>query len=151
GHEEFTGQFQVDENGRIAYPGLGEIDTRNITVPEVRDKLQLGLSGLFNKPFVSVSPLVPIALPREVTHPRLYTGDPTLSVIEVIALAGGPAPNGNMNDIKLIRGGQRHVVNFEAQQTQTASLGVIGVRSGDQIFIPGKAFTAQTLQIIISV
>ena len=151
GHDEYSGQFQVDENGKLSFPVIGEIDTRNITVAEVRERLRQGLSSLFNQPFVAVSPLFRIAVLGDVVKPGLYIVDPTMSVIDVIALAGGPSPTGNLNDIKLIRGGQRHVVNFESQQTQTASLGTIGVRSGDQIFVPGKSFTAATLQIIISI
>jgi len=43
GHEEFSGQFQVDENGRLTFPVIGEIDTRNVTVADVREKLRQGL------------------------------------------------------------------------------------------------------------
>jgi polysaccharide export outer membrane protein len=151
GWSRFRDTIQVDENGKLTFPVIGEIDTRNVTVAEVRDKLRQGLAGLFNQPFVSVTPLFRIAVLGEVQHPGLFVVDPTLSVIDLVALAGGPTPNGNLNDIKLVRGAQRHVVNFEAQQTQTATLGSIGIRSGDQIFVPGKTFTASTLALIISI
>ena len=149
GHEEFSGQFVVDENGKISFPVLGDIDTRNVTVADVREKLRTGLAGLFNQPFVTVTPLFRIAVLGEVFKPGLYSVDPTLSVIDVIALAGGSTPNGNLNSIRLLRGGKAHIIQFDQQQTGTLS--AIGVRSGDQIFVPGKKFTTATLQMIISV
>jgi len=151
GHEEFSGQFQVDENGKLTFPVIGEIDTRDGTVADVREKLRKGLAGLINQPFVSATPLFRVAVLGEIQRPGLYIVDPTLSVIDVIAQAGGPTPNGNLNEIKLIRGGQRHVVNFETQQTQTSTLAAVGIHSGDQIFVPGKKFTAATLSLIISI
>ncbi|HEY2825367.1 MAG TPA: polysaccharide biosynthesis/export family protein [Gemmatimonadales bacterium] len=151
GHEEFSGQFQVDENGKISFPAIGDIDTRNITVADVREKLRQGLSGLFNQAFVSVTPLFRIAVLGDVMRPGLYTADPTLSIIDVIALAGGPSQNGNLNGIRLLRGGQQHVISFNGEQTQMGTLSSLGIRSGDQIFVPGKKFNAATLSLIVGV
>ena len=148
GHDEFSGQYVVDENGKLTFPVLGDIDTRNVTVADVREKLRAGLASLFNQPFVTVTPLFRIAVLGEVYHPGLYSVDPTLSVIDIVALAGGNTPNGDLNGIRLLRGSHEHVIRFDQQQTGT--LNALGVRSGDQIYVPGKKFNAQTLQIIIS-
>ena len=40
GQEEFSGRFQIDETGRIHYPVLGELNTTDLTVAQVRDSIR---------------------------------------------------------------------------------------------------------------
>ena len=151
GHDEYSGQFQVDETGKLTFPVIGEIDTRNATVADVRERLKQGLGTLFNQPFVIVTPLFRIAVLGEILRPGLYTVDPTLSVIDVIALAGGATQSGNLNDIRLLRGGHEQKVSLEQQTTVNGSLEAIGIRSGDQIIVPSHTFTAATMGLLLQV
>lgn len=149
GHDEYSGQFQVDENGRLSFPVIGDIDTRNVTVADVRERLRVGLSTLFNQPFVIVTPLFRIAVLGEIVRPGLYTVDPTLSVIDVVALAGGATSTGNLQEIRLLRGGHEQRVSLDNRDPARGTLEAIGIRSGDQIIVPGKKFTAATLGLIL--
>ena len=147
GHPEFSSQFLVDEQGNLQYPVLGDIDARNLTVVELREHLRQGLETLFRSPFVTITPLFRMSVLGEVRSPGLYTVDPTLSVLDVIAMAGGPVPGGNMGKVRLMRGGTALQVSF----SQGGSLQQMGVRSGDQIYVPRKSFTAQDLNMLLSV
>jgi polysaccharide export outer membrane protein len=147
GNEDFSGQFIVDETGRLQYPVLGEIDARNVTLGELRERLRAGLEQIFKSPFVTVTPLFRMAVLGEVRNPGLYTVDPTLSVLDVVAMAGGPAPNGNMNKIRLLRGTETLSLAFR----EGRSLQDMGVRSGDQIFVPRRRFTRDDLNLLLQI
>ena len=149
GQESFSGQFQIDENERFLYPVLGEISTRNLTISQVRDTLTAGLETLFNSPFVTVSPRFRVSVLGHVTNPGLYTIDPTLTTIDVVAMAGGPSVNGNLNDIRLRRMNETESIDYEAEDTRGRTLREIGVRSGDQIFVPRRSFTRQDLSLLL--
>jgi polysaccharide export outer membrane protein len=141
GQEAFSGQFQVDETWTIQYPVLGDISVQDLTVAQVRERVRAGLEKLFNQPFVTVTPLFRMAVLGEVRTSGLYTVDPTLSVLDVVAMAGGPSPDGNLRKIRLIRGGRELRVDFEREALAGRTLSEIGVRSGDEIVIPRKWFT----------
>lgn len=149
GQEAFSGQFQIDENWRILYPVLGEIDTRNLTVAELRDNLRSGLETLFNNPFLTVTPRFRISVLGHVTSPGLYTIDPTLTAIDVVAMAGGPSRNGNLNDIRILRRNETSSVSYTDEVTRGRTLHEAGVRSGDQIYVPRRAFTRDDLSLLL--
>lgn len=137
----------MDETGHVQYPVLGDIDARALTVYQLREHLRKGLEQLFRGVFVTITPLFRMSVLGEVRSPGLFTVDPTLSVLDVVAMAGGPIPGGNMNKIRLMRGGTVLRVSYDAG----GSLQQMGVRSGDQIFVPRRAFTAQDLNILLNV
>jgi polysaccharide export outer membrane protein len=149
GQEDFSGQFQVDENGRIVYPVVGEIDTRDRTVADLREELRAGLGQIFNQPFVTITPLFRIAVLGHVRQPGLLTIDPTLTVLDVVALAGGPDNVGNLNGIKLFRGGEELNLRFERDRVGARTLQDVGIRSGDQITVPRRFFTTQDALLLL--
>ncbi|MCZ6759089.1 MAG: polysaccharide export protein [Gemmatimonadetes bacterium] len=151
GRQELTGRFQVDELGNVNYPMLGAISTVGINVAELRDTLRTGLENLFADPFVTITPLFRLAVLGKVRDPGLYTVDPTLTVLDLVALAGGPSADGNMNGTRLLRGGEEIRVNLRRQSLRGQTLQEMGVRSGDQIIVPRKAITAGDLSLFVAV
>jgi protein involved in polysaccharide export with SLBB domain len=111
--------------------------------------LKAGLGSLFAEPFVTITPRFRIAVLGEVRTPGLYTVDPTLSVLDVIALAGGATPVGNLGKIKVFRVGEETRVSFEQEVLGGRSLQEIGIRSGDQVVVPRKFFTRQDLSFLL--
>lgn len=151
GREEYSGQFQVDEEGQIHYPVLGTIQTNGLTVAALRDTLRTGLERLFTNPFVTVTPLFRVAVLGHVRSPGLYTVDPTLSVLDVVALAGGPASAANMDRITVYRGGAATVMSLEDVIMHGETLQNMGVRSGDEIMVPRKWFAREDWVIVLQV
>lgn len=151
GRQELTGRFQVDELGNVNYPMLGVISTVGINVAELRDTLRTGLESLFADPFVTIIPLFRLAVLGKVRDPGLYTVDPTLTVLDLVALAGGPSADGNLNGTRLLRGGEEIRVNLRRQSLRGQTLQEMGVRSGDQIIVPRKAITAGDLSLFVAV
>ncbi|MFQ5705312.1 MAG: polysaccharide biosynthesis/export family protein [Gemmatimonadales bacterium] len=150
GQESFSGKFQIDETGRFEYPMLGAIDTKDLSLAQLRDSIRTGLDVLFKNPFVTITPLFRIAVLGQVRDPGLLTVDPTLTVIDVVALAGGPTGSGNMKKIKLLRTGGESLVNFEDQTLRGRTLQEVGIRSGDQVVVPRKSFTRDDLFLLLT-
>lgn len=151
GNEQYSGQFKVDENWQIQYPVIGDINVRDKTMAQIREELRDGLLQIFNNPFVTVSPNFNIAVLGEVRQPGLFPVDPTLTVLDIIAMAGGASPDGNINSTRLMRGGETMDLRFERDRVGARTLQDVGLQSGDQIYVPRKAFTAGDLQTLLSI
>ena len=141
GHEELSGEFPVDENFDLFYPIVGAINVRELTVRQLRDRLNHELESLFQHPFIVVVPLFRVAVLGEVFRPSLYSVDPTMTVFDVIAEAGGPTRDANQRRMELVRGGETIRVALDATAIGRATLRELGIRSGDHIVLPRKAIT----------
>lgn len=148
GQTEYSGDYQIDERGILEYPLVGELDVRDLTVPQLRDRIRQALETIFNSPFVTVRPQFRMAVLGKVERPGLYVVDPTLSVLDVVALAGGPAASGNLNRVKLLRGGEEQRLGLEGGIGGRTLL-EIGVRSGDQIIVPRKFLSREDVILIL--
>ncbi len=71
--------------------------------------------------------------------PGLYPVDATVSLSDALALAGGLTPNGNPNEIRLIRDQQVILLDFDA----ATLVGMSDIRSGDQIVVGEKGWIAR--------
>lgn len=151
GQAEYSGSFKVDETGKIPYPVLGEIDTRDKTMTQIREEIRAALSQIFNAPFVTVTPQFNIAVLGEVRNPGLFPVDPTQTVLDIVAMAGGPNPNGNINKIRLLRGGQTLDLRLERDRVGALTLQEVGLRSGDQIMVSRRGFTGDDMRMLLGV
>ncbi len=151
GQAEYSGSFKVDETGRILYPVLGEIDTRGKTMAQIREEIRAGLAQIFNAPFVTVNPQFNIAVLGEVRNPGLFPVDPTQTVLDIVAMAGGPSPNGNINKIRLLRGGQTLDLRLERDRVGALTLQEVGLRSGDQIMVARRGFTGDDMRMLLGI
>ena len=151
GHEDLSGEFPVDENFDLFYPIVGAINVRQMTVPQLRERLNHELEQLFQRPFVVIVPMFRVAVLGEVFRPSLYSVDPTMTVFDVIAEAGGPTREANQRKIQLVRGGETIPVALNATALGRATLRELGIRSGDQIVLPRKRFTIQEFGLGVQV
>ena len=146
GHEEYSGEFVVDEATRLQFPILGDLEAKNLTVAQLREKLRTGLEQIFKQPFVTIEPLFRMAVLGQVQNPGLYTVNPGLSVLDVVAMAGGPTPSGSLNKIGLLRAGEAMRLSLNK-----GSLQDIGIHSGDQIMVGRKAFSRDDVTLVLGV
>lgn len=151
GHQELSGEFPIDENYDLLYPLIGPINVRNLSVTQLRERLNTDLSQLFQRPFIAVTPLFRVAVLGEVLKPGLYSVDPTLTVFDVIALAGGPTRDANQNKLQLIRGGENIRLSLDPAAIARSTLRELGMRSGDQVVVPRKSLTFQDWSLIVQV
>jgi polysaccharide export outer membrane protein len=151
GHEELSGDFPIDENYDLLLPLVGSINVQHMSVSQLRQRLNTELSQLLQRPFFTLTPLFRVAVLGEVYKPGLYPVDPTLTVLDLLALAGGPTRQANQNRMQLIRGGQNIRLSIEPAAIAHSSLRELGVRSGDQLVVPRSSFTRDDFSILIQI
>jgi polysaccharide export outer membrane protein len=149
GHEELSGEFPVDENTNLILPIVGEFSVQGLSVGDLRSRIRREFGQLYTQSFVAVTPLFRIAVLGEVQRPGLYSVDPTMTVYDLVAQAGGTTRQGQENQMRLIRAGVAYSFGVENMAVGHATVRELGVRSGDQIIIPRKALTQETAYIAL--
>lgn len=93
GEDQLTGEYRVDDQGRIAIPLLGEMGAVGLTTEALAAKIGAALKGrnLLRAPSVSVEVLAyrPIFVLGEVAKPGQYPYQPGMTVLTAVAIAGG--------------------------------------------------------------
>jgi polysaccharide export outer membrane protein len=151
GHDDLNGEYPIDENWKLILPMIGEMDVRDMTVPQVRQHIREQFGRLYTQSFIAVVPLFRVAVLGEVNRPSLYSVDPTMTIYDVLALAGGVTRSGRETQMRLIRGGQQVPAPVDAQALARATLRELGVHSGDQIIVPRKSMTYEFWVVVLQV
>jgi len=90
---DLSGEFDVDMQGYIAFPLLGEIDAQDKTVTEIAQAINQGLKdrGFVKDASVNVSIIAyrPFFILGEVRRPGSFPYQSGMNVYKAVALAGG--------------------------------------------------------------
>ena len=81
-----------------------------------------------------------------VANPGLYPVDPTVTVADALALAGGATPQGDQNKIRILRDG----VQVTAIVTESTVIGDSPIRSGDVILVPQRSWIARNSGLFVT-
>jgi protein involved in polysaccharide export with SLBB domain len=132
----FSGEFSVDGSGRVVLPRLGMIDVTGVPTSELRAQILEGLGQYLRNPSIDVVFMRRVAIYGAVSRAGLYPVDPTMTVLDALALAGGARGDGRLDRIRLIRDGQEIMV----VPTTSAQMEELRIRSGDQLFVPEQSW-----------
>jgi protein involved in polysaccharide export with SLBB domain len=140
---ELSGDFPVDERGLVTLPLLG---VKQVTLwPPEQMKAQIiqeYARQLRDQP-AQVTMLRRVRVIGAVRNPGLFHVDPTMSLGDLIALAGGPEAEAVQDQIRLYRGGRLLLTRLDG----TAVLP--GLQSGDQIVVPRRSWLARNAAVIL--
>jgi protein involved in polysaccharide export with SLBB domain len=128
----FSGDYVVDAQGVAVLPRLGPTPVAGIPTEQLRAQLRGELERYLRNPSIEIVFLHRITVHGAVMRAGLYPVDPTMTVLDAVALAGGARHDGRMDRIKLIRDG-REIAEIRMAETQ---VGDLSIRSGDQLFVP---------------
>jgi protein involved in polysaccharide export with SLBB domain len=144
---DLSGDFAVDAGGVATLPRLGPINVGTMTPDSLHSYLLAGFAKYIRNPTVEVTVLRRITVLGAVRNPGVYSADPTMTVAEVLALAGGVSVDGKRNRIQLIRNGAPLDLSLEpgARMVTTA------LRSGDQIYVPQRSWMSRNFPWVIGV
>jgi protein involved in polysaccharide export with SLBB domain len=146
GDPDVVGEFMIDENGMVTLPKLGARKVTATPPAQLKENL-LATYAEFLRYAPEIVFLRRIMVWGAVNHPGLYPVDPTMTLANVLVLAGGASGDGRLNKIKLIR--DRQVVSADlGPQTLIADA---NLRSGDQLYVPQKAWLARNTGIAFGV
>lgn len=140
-----SGEFPVGEDGAVLLPLIGLVAAAKRPFSEVRREVEERYAGELSEPVVRVTPLVRIAVLGEVRRPGLFPVDPTYTLGDVLALAGGLTPSADTRRVFVQRGDQAIVVRLDPE----SSLLDLEPRSGDQIIVARQSWFREHLAVFV--
>jgi polysaccharide export outer membrane protein len=133
-----SGTYPVDEAGGVALPYLGLRTVTATPTAELRRRLLQEYEGILANQGVHVEVLRRVRVLGAVRSPGLYRVDPTMSLADALALAGGVTPDGRLDAVRLVRDGREQRLDLERAVPAAEML-----RSGDQIVVPERSWMAR--------
>jgi polysaccharide export outer membrane protein len=143
-------QYYIQENGYISLPYLGAIRAANRNIDSLKQEIYSKYSNIYRNPELTILPIVRVNIFGEVNKPGYYYVTATDKLADLIAMAGGPTPDANVNNITLTRNGSELNVDGENIIKSGNKQNDIALLSGDQIYIPRKWFSGATQAIVIA-
>jgi polysaccharide export outer membrane protein len=129
---EFSGEFEVDADGRLAHPLYQSLTVARLPLSAVTQRLQQFLGVHQQDPEILVKLSVPVSVGGAVGSPNRYLVPYGTTIMDVVAEAGGAGDQGRLDRVRLVRGTTERTLDL----TDPAVLyGRIPVMSGDQIFV----------------
>ena len=137
-------QVVVQPDGKISFPLVGILNAAGTTVEAVQMLVAQRLAQYIPDPVVTVS-IKEINGNRvyvlgQVQRPGQFIMNPTIDVIQALALAGGTTPFAELNEIKILRreDGTQRLISFRfADMARGRNLEQnIILQSGDVIIVP---------------
>ena len=141
---DLSGDFPVDEAGTVTFPKIGPFMVSDYTVAGLKAKLLESYAVYLRNPSVEVTMLRRINVLGAVRNPGLYPIDPTMTIADALAVAGGAIPTGDPHHVVLVRNG-KHVTEALTAETNIAET---PLRSGDQLFVPERSFVVRNSGLV---
>ncbi|MHA1231801.1 MAG: polysaccharide biosynthesis/export family protein [Candidatus Helarchaeota archaeon] len=150
--DQISGDYFIQEDGYIQLPYIGLINTKDRDFEIIQKEIISKYNSLYRNPELTVQSLYKISILGEVRSPGRYyvTGIEKLS--DIIALAGGETQDANLNKIFFIRGEKKINVNAKEIIENGRQVSDIGLKSGDQIYVPRKWWVnVRNASILVSI
>jgi protein involved in polysaccharide export with SLBB domain len=142
---DLSGDFLVDENGVVMLPKLGPTQVTHEPIDRLRAQLMQAYQMYLHDSSIEIIPMRRIRVTGAVRNPGLYTVDPTVTVADALALAGGATPQGKRDRVLLIRGEMSIDARLSPSEDRTLS----PLRSGDQLFVPERSWISRNPRLVI--
>jgi len=141
---DLSGEFVVDATGTVVFPRLGDVRVVERTPEELERTLLAEYRRYLVNPSIEITILRRVNVLGAVQRPGLYPVDPTVTIQDVLALAGGVSPIGDPNRIRVIRDGQ--VISTTVGEN--TRIGDSPIRSGDQIMVPERRWISRNAGVV---
>jgi polysaccharide biosynthesis/export protein len=124
-------EVQVDASGKISYPLAGTLQVAGLTPREIEQLLTVELKAKYIR-----DPQV-IAVEGQVAKPGLYPVVGNLSLLRVMALAGGTTEFSKLNDVVIYRTvqGQRYAALYDLEQIRHGAYADPEVFANDVVMV----------------
>ncbi|MBI2795304.1 MAG: polysaccharide biosynthesis/export family protein [Gemmatimonadetes bacterium] len=137
---ELSGDFIVDEYGKVSLPLLGARVVLGIASDALQRQLETDLASSVKDPSVQVTFLRRIAVQGAARAPGLYPMDATMTVGDAVALAGGrTAEAAAQGPLEL----WRDSTLVYGQVPTSAFIGQLDTKAGDELRIPKGGWAAR--------
>lgn len=143
---DMSGKYRVDENGQVVLPRLGTLDVLSETPESLETEVRTEYEKYLRNPSIDVTVLRRVRILGSVEKPGVYPVDPTITVADALAMAGGITPEGEQDEVRIVRNGQELQTRV-SQQTRIADS---PIRSGDQLYVPERSWFSRNSNVVAS-
>lgn len=143
---DLSGEFPVDSDGFVVFPRIGVVEVTRLTPDALESLLVSTYSAHLNHAAIDVEVLRRVQILGEVRNPGVYTLDPTMTVADALAVAGGRTAVGHPHRLDLIRRGERVKVDL----SPASRIGDLPIRSGDHLYVPERSWWSRHSAIVSS-
>ncbi len=143
---DMSGEFPVPESGVVVLPKIGPHQVTGTPVEDLKERLINEYQKYLRNPAIEITFLRRVNVLGAVRQPGVYPLDATMTVAMAIAMAGGTTPDGNPNQVELIRGGERLIANV----SQRTTISELPIQSGDQLYVPERSWAVRNIPALVS-
>lgn len=142
--QEVAGTRTVDRDGNLFLPFVGSLDVEGLDASGIRELLERRYADYFSNPVVDVQTRIRVNVTGSVRTPGNYFVDPTSTLLDVLATAGGINAEVNLGTfgaaadpsrVRLVRGQERRTLDLRPESVDDEVLR-IRARSGDWLHVP---------------
>ncbi len=133
-----SGKYIVDADTSLNIPLLGKLDVTTIPADSLERMLIDEFHKYYGDIFLTINIYYQINIFGEVKSPGKYYLKSSENLSNLLALAGGPTPNGNLSKIKILNLGKERIVNFEKILKQGKKVEELNLSPGDVVIVPRR-------------
>jgi protein involved in polysaccharide export with SLBB domain len=145
-HEDLTRDFLVNQYGTVSIGRLGEIDVTRETHRSLRERVIRELRETVVSSSIELMVLKRVRVLGEVEAAGLYLADPTMTVADVLALAGGSTSTARRGIVILRRDGE----TVESDLRVETRISDSRIRSGDELEVPIRSWLSRNSNAMIA-
>lgn len=131
--------FIVDENGQIAFPVLGLLSLKGLSVKEAQTKIANEIAKSAKNPIVNIRILnYKITVIGEVSKPGIYSvSNNKINILEAIGMAGDMTPYAIRSNVILIReeNGERTVNHIDFNNKSILNSPYYNLKQNDIVYV----------------
>jgi protein involved in polysaccharide export with SLBB domain len=132
---QLGGDFPVDESGTVVLPLLGVRTVTQRSASDLKRTLLEEYAQQIRNQEVRITLLRRVRILGAVKNPGLYRVDPTMTVVDALAMAGGATEQGKLKGVRVYRDGKQVGSPLDLNARLVPQL-----RSGDQIVVPERSW-----------
>ena len=141
---DLSGDFLVGTDGVVVFPLIGPRQVMDRSPDALKVELVEAYAEYLRNPSIEVLPLRRVNIYGAVQQAGLYPVDPTMTLYDALALAGGPTTNGDPDKFELVRDGER----VKAKLARDTRIDELPIRSGDQLFVPERSWFSRNTGLV---
>lgn len=143
---DLSGDIAVDESGVATLPRLGPLRVADLSADSLKRMLIASYSKYLRDPAIDVTVLRRITVLGAVRTPNVYHVEPTMTVADALALAGGAAPDGKVDEVELRRKDHGPALRLK----RGTRLADTPIRSGDELYVPQTSWFSRNAGVIFA-
>jgi protein involved in polysaccharide export with SLBB domain len=148
--DNISGDYFVQKDYTLQLPFIGQIHVKERLTDSVRIEIFQKYESIYQNLELTVLPLFKINVLGEIRTPGVYyvTGVEKLS--DLLTKAGGETSDANLKKLYLVRNDRKSNINAKQILEKGVKLNDLGLKSGDQIYVPRRRINYRSTSVFIS-